>query len=92
MSKHVPREIVLKLADKGLFENKQYNLQWHTSYQDVIDWFREKHDINIYLTKSSQPKKYIYTIESTNENLHDLISYEYYLALDKAFEVASKLI
>ena len=62
-------------------------------YQQVIDWFREKHFIWIHID-GSQHLKIVYVISHSKDlfKKHEQIEYSYYEALDKAIEEALKLI
>lgn len=69
-------------------------------YQQVIDWFREKHKIGVdnspVLSTDLETYKYNYMIYSLNkvdfDQKRSTIQYTYYEALDKAIEEALKLI
>lgn len=63
-------------------------------YQQVIDWFREKHDILIFVS-AYKKDKYIYQLYSYDDKeLSDISEwiFTYYEALTKAIEEALKLI
>lgn len=61
-------------------------------YQQIVDWFREKHDIHIWATPWYEiyPKQKLigYIINGESETTF----HSYYEALDKAIEEAFKLI
>ncbi len=68
-------------------------------YQQIIDWFREKHNININLFHHATSQTYGYRItgkwdEKTSGIIVDnyFIKLSYYSALDAAIEEALKLI
>ncbi len=72
-------------------------------YQQIIDFFREKHNIHIVIDDGPEDLGYSYIIyyymsrgqrvkEGFGHNEENKIEYTYYQALDKAIEEAFKLI
>lgn len=60
-------------------------------YQQLVDWFREKHKIAIYCYPASSIDLYISIVADGNQ-LNKWTNRDYYQALNKAFEQAFKLI
>jgi hypothetical protein len=82
----------------NLFKNGGGTLLIAPLYQQVIDWFREKHKLNIVFTQSKHNGCWLYTIEGLDgtiiddgKNYHDLYR-SYPIARIKAIEETLKLI
>ena len=61
-------------------------------YQQVQDWFREKHNIHIWVRKSNNSELFFYRMDYNLNYNHNERFNTYYEALTKAIEEAIKLI
>ena len=78
-----------KLFQPIAYNNDAYCISAPT-YQQIIDWFRDKHDIVIYSNRLSNEHKGIYVSFINNEEVIE--SDGYYYTLAKAIEKAFNLI
>ncbi len=84
-----------RFANRNIYNN-QYN---QPLYQQVVDWFREKHNIEIIVAKAKfvhfdfQGESYIYSLKGISlPSFSWQPKLSYYEALTKALEEAFKLI
>lgn len=84
--------------ENGMVSNKYHHNLAAPLYQQIIDWFKEKHGLYIRLTPLTNCWHYkIYKLKAINNPEEEIKAYsdftdEYQQGLDKAIEEAFKLI